>query len=288
MAPRSPIIAPQATPPRYGLLAGVPTIEDGARWEGGVDWAPEQCGDSGAFAVDCPGSTPAQESSANPDTAVADPFAVFAEDRCGTFGWKARDRSGRARRQLEATRSYQVAREFWRGDLIASAGLDNVPLADAAAFEVTNEASSIKVAVGYLELALAECGQGRRGVIHVTPQALLHGVAQQVFMAEPGTQRWMTALGTIVIADAGYDGSAPDGSPPGTGQWAYGTSMVTVRLGVVDITPPGGDEAAMAQAMDRSINSVVFRAEQLVLVQWDPCCHYAAELDIPTNPLTAS
>lgn len=281
MAPRSPVTAPPAQPPRYGLLVALGSSTGTVRWEGGVDWKPEQCGASGISLDDC-GSYEA-DSLSNQENAEADPWVVYAQAGCSTFGFAARDFGAEARRQLEATRSYQIAHELWRGDLSSATGklVDGDP--------VTDEPSSIKVALGYLEAALASCAQGRRVAIHMSPQALIHAVGQYLLERDNSGQ-WITPLGSLVIADAGYDGSDADGELPGDSQWMWGSTMPQVLLSPVDVNPPDIDAARQIQvaAMDRSTNDVLVTAQQLALVQYDPCCLFGAELDIATDPTTVS
>jgi hypothetical protein len=283
MAPRSPVTAPPAQPPRYGLLVALGSSTGAMRWEGGVDWKPEQCGASGIVDLSCEGNPSPDSVLVNQDNAAADPWVVFAEAGCSTFGFMARDFGAEARRQLEATRSYQVAHELWRGDL----GTVTTKLSDGN--QVTDEPSSIKNALGYLEAAIADCSQGRRGAIHMSPQALIHAVGQYLLERDSSGQ-WITPLGTLVIADAGYDGSDADGQLPGDSQWMWGSTMPQVLLSPVDVNPPDIDSARLIQAaaVDRSINLVHVTAQQLALVQLDPCCLFGAELDIATDPTSVS
>lgn len=274
---KNAVPAPPATPPRYSLLVAATAVDDSAsRWEiGGITWAPEQCAGGGVAAVDCLGNTAALNVPSNPANAEADPFLVWAGDKCSAIGYQARDYEGRARRLLEATQSARVAAEFWSGDLSAAESLDNTPLADVSADTVTTAEQDVVKVFGLLEGALADCGDGRRGMIHVTPQVLLHARSQ--YIVESAGQLWVTPLGTIVVADAGYDGTGPNGEPATATQWAYATSMVQVRLSSIVVTPEN-----FAEAFDRSVNTVEYRVGRLALVQWDQCCHFAAEVDIAT------
>lgn len=269
--------APPATPPRYSLLVAAPTVVDAAsRWEiGGITWAPEACAGGGVAEVECIGNTAALNVAANPSNAEADPFLVWAGDKCSTIGFQARDYEGRARRLLEATQSARIAQEFWTGDLSASASLDNTPLADAAADTLTTSAVSVLNGMALLEAGLADCGDGRRGMIHVTPQVFMLAYAERIIEAQG--QIYTTPLGTIVVADAGYDGTGPNGEPASTTQWAYATSMVQVRLSDVVITPD-----TFQAAVIRETNSIEYRAGRMALVQWDQCCHFAAQINVAT------
>lgn len=257
------IEAPPAQPPVYSLLSACATVDDGVRWQRGVIWSPEQSGEGGAQAVDCVGDTALMEQGENPVRNVADPFAVYAEDHCSTFGFEARDYEGRARRQLAATQSFRAAREFQLGTIRTSAGLNNVALVDGT--ELGPGSQVIEDAIGILEQALAEEFTGARCMLHVTVQAL-DEMMRKNLIYQAG-QKWLTAVGNIVVCDAGY---GPETSPPNpeTAVFAYGTSMVQVRLGPVTIVP-GTYAEALAQATLRSTNDIEMWAERLVLFQFD-------------------
>lgn len=288
MAPsKQAVTAVPATPPRYGLLIAAETITDNtSRWEvGGITWDPEQCAGGGVAAVECIGNTSSLVIPSNPGLAEADPFLVWAGDKCSTIGFEAREYEGRARRLLDASQSFWVANEFWTGDLSTAEGLDNVPLADVASDTVTTTEVSVLNALGLLEGALADCGQGARGMIHVTSQVLLHAVAERA--VELVGQQYMTPLGTIVVGDAGYPGTGPNGEAALTTQWAYATSMVQVRLAPVMIVP-GTFDQALAQMVERSQNTIEIRVQRLALVQWDQCCHFSAEINLPTPAIAGT
>lgn len=280
---RAPIQPVPVQPPRYGLLvaAGVtPLATD--RWQQGVAWNPEQCGDSGRVAVDCVGNTSTITAERNGEVVEADPFAVWAADECSPFGFGARDWTGRVLRQLEATQSYQIANELWTGDLHTADGLEGGYLTDHATLDDSFEAGDVVEALGCLEQGLSTCGQGRRGMIHVTPQALV--ALKAAFAVDLVGSQVLTPLGNIVVADAGYDGSGPGGKPADSStQWAYATSMLDVVLEPSPMLVPGDIEQAqaLAQALDRSDNTITVYAFKMALYRWDRCCHIAVEIDLP-------
>lgn len=276
-----------AQPPRYGLLVAAPVtptppgLPSGQRWQAGVSWNPEQCGVSGRAAIECAGGTIELHPGANAARVDADPFLVWASDQCSPFGFAARDWSGRATRQLEATQSFQIAQELWTGTLSTAEGLDNRALTDSASDTVTNGPASILDGFACLEQALGQCAQGRRGMIHVTPQVLAHLVTNNTVRVE-GAQ-YLSPLGNIVVADAGYDGSGPGGVAASTSQWAYATGIIAVTLESSATLVPGdiAQAQAMAQALRRTDNTLTVFAQKLAMYQWDECCHIAAELDLP-------
>lgn len=284
---RTAIEATPTQPPRYGLLVAAPvTIGDngGVRWSSGVTWEPEQCGNSGRAQVECEGNTAALDNNTSPGNRTADPFMVYASDRCSPFGFGARDFAARASRQLEATQSFQVAGELWDGTLRDAADSgddieDNPALIDSTSDTVTSGPADPVDALACLEQGLAECSQGRRGMIHITPQVLVHLISQSAVRLEGG--QYVSPLGNIVVADAGYSGDGPGGGAAGSSQWAYATGIIAVRLSTVQVIPGNLDNAqAMAQALNRQDNTLDVYAQRLALTQWDECCHIAAEIDL--------
>lgn len=284
---RAPIQAPQARPPRYGLLAAAPTVDDADLrvLAGGWEYQPEACGLSGRDSITCAGSTDGamDPSGQRPGIIEGDPIWLWAGDECSTFGFQARDWQGRARRQLAATESYELAAELWDGTVATADALANPFLASAGANSdtVTNGATAEVSALACIEAALAELLKGQQGMVHVTPQLLTHLRAADAIGRE-GTV-WTTSMGHIVVADAGYSGAGPGGVAAGASQWAYGTSMVQVRLGPVEVIPGNLDDARnLAAAMDRQVNDVVVVAGRLAGYQWaNDCAHVAAEVDLP-------
>lgn len=278
---RQAVQAVPVQPPRFGLLVAAPvTPMNGVRWQAGVKWTAESCAGSGRAAVGRCGSTDALVADRDANFVNADPFLVWAADECSIFGAAARDWSGRVTRQLEATQSFQIAEELWTGELSAAEGLDNRALTDSASDTVTNGPTTVLDAFACLEAGLASCGQGRRGMIHVTPQVLVHLMSSYTVVRE-GTQ-YLSPLGNIVVADAGYDGSGPGGTPATTSQWGYATGIVAVTLEAAPELVPGSLEAAQIiwQGLDRSVNTLGIRAQKLAMYQWDECCHLAAEFNL--------
>lgn len=262
---RQAVDAIPATPPVYGLLVAADLAEptlDGrpARWQQGIEWAPELMGGGASGAVACEGNTTTLEVD-DPDVIqTADPFNVYASDQCSTFGFEARDYEGRARRQLLATQSFSIAREFQLGEIRNSAGLGNVCLVDAE--NIGPAPASVTNAIAELEAAIGDTLKGRRAMIHVGPQAFAGMKAAHLI--EMQGQKWVTAQGTIVAADAGYT-TESDGK-----LYAYATNLVKVALSDVAIIPGSfADALARAQMTNRSVNTITLYSERLALVWFD-------------------
>ena len=268
--------APPATPPRYSLLGIATAINDGARWQNGIEWLPEQQYQGGVLGLDCHGRTPdGLDEGDNPGMAYADPFVVYAEDHCSTLGMEARDFEARARRQLEAVQSARVAAELERGALAQADSLDNHWLTENPVDVGAPGAQSVIAALGDIEMGLAEMWGGQQCMIHVSP-AILTALHNESVIQLSG-QRWTTGMGHIVVCDAGYIGAPPD-NEQSSKQWMYGTSLIQYRLSEV-ILVPGTLAEARAAATNRATNKITIFAERLALLQWDVGV-VAAETDI--------
>ena len=276
----TPIPAPLAEAPRPGSGALLPTlgrlVETVADREVGFAFSPEGCGESGTDpGVPCTAPDSTRDPAANPATVEAWPFRVWTSDECSP--WElGRDWRGRARRQLDAVSSFQVARELWTGTEAQAQSAPTPFLASPDSDVVTAGPTSPTDALAVLEYALGQCRHGARGVIHATRHAATYW-AQLGLLRREGAQI-LTYLDSIVVADAGYDGSGPDGQAAVDGsQWAYATSVPVVRLGAERLIPDADDLTA---ALNRSTNTVTYFAERSAAVAFDPCCHLAAELDL--------
>jgi hypothetical protein len=82
-----------------------------------------------------------------------------------------------------------------------------------------------------------------------------------------------TPNGTPVATGGGYIGAEADGDAPDTGNsFVFATGPVEVRLAPVSTLE-------IAEVLDRSDNTVTFRAERYALAIWDTCLQVAVEID---------
>lgn len=251
-------------------------MTDAGPWAGGVAWEPEGCGTGGLYdASTCP-----------PDNQIeipdgrglieAKPYVVWAGDKCSPWDL-ARDWKGKALRQLLASQSYQIAQELWKGAQAQASGWDNRFLASPDSDVLTDGPAPPLQALACLELGVARAGKGRRGMIHASADLVTTWQAGGALRREGGVI--LTVVDTVVVPDAGYDGSGPNGEPAVDGSvWAYGTDMVAVRLSPVRYVPT--DESISARNFDRSANTVLFRSERDAIATWDACVHVAVEVDL--------
>jgi hypothetical protein len=255
------IDAPQATQPRVGLLASaiVDNVSTEAAWGQGLSFAPEGCGGGGVVDV-C--ESGAKEVDDNPAIIDYRPFAVWAGDRCSTFGFGARDYAGRATRQLLATQSYRVEREFMFGDLASASSYPNRYLDDGNDDVVTG--ANPDMALAALEEALGETLKGAPGMIHATRGVVSIWNKAGALRREGSLTR--TINDTIVVAGAGYAGSLK----------AYGTELVAVRLGPIRTIP----DADAISRVDFATNFIEVRAERIAGVIWPGCAQVSVAITV--------
>lgn len=273
---RALITAPPTRPPRYGFVAAAPIGNEAeARWLDGFSFYPEMCSGGAVAEIDC-GAAPLTGGGTKPATVDGEPFLVYGWDECSSFGWRARDWQGRARRILEGNQSALIADQVWSNGL----GLaDFTALNDIGSDTVTASPAAITAAIGCVEAALATYLTGTRGMIHVPPGLVAH--LANASLIERDGQQLISPMGHIYVPDAGYDGSGPGGVAATTSQWIYGTSMMTLVWTPIEVVPANLDtESNLAQALAPSDNDMVVWAQRAVAVLWDGCAHVAAEVNI--------
>lgn len=273
----APITPRQVLPPTVGLLASVtPVPGSDLKWGGasGYSFQPLACDIGG---TEDPCDVTALEVPDRPASIVENAFGIWSADRCtvGDYGGDWTEIDNRAVAQLEANQSKQIARELQNGTQIRASGWDNKYLTSLSSDVVTAAATTPLEALACLEQYLADCSSGVRGMIHASRQIATHWYGAGLLRREAGLT--LTINDTIVVQDAGYDGSGPqvaeDGLPaaPSDGHvWAYATSLVEVRLGPIDVV----------HVVDRELNDHLAVARRLAAVTWDACCHGAAEMDL--------
>jgi hypothetical protein len=285
---RNPITAPPATPARYSLLtaAGANGVSGGTDWQIGVTWLPESCG--GSHLSKASEAVQAERTpGARTEAVHSSPFYVWAEDNATATPVTQRDWQGRARRRLEATQSFQIARELWTGAFTTSTETadERSPfLADTT--QVADVQASGQTAIGIAEALAMEQSEGRRIMIHVPIPVLEDTMADGSYVMRDTGGVLTTAMGSIVVADAGYDGSAPelyDGASDG--MWVYTSTLVQVRLDAIELLPASlANALGIAQALGRPRNDMMVLAQRLALYVLDPCARIAVSTDVPVLP----
>jgi len=286
--------------PRYGLEAGATVIkhgEDEQTWGAGFVQENGLCGIRGETWVWCgilanaandsyppPGSgettgdwsdyqgvteltTGAQEDADRWEQVY--PFLVQAEDTCfNTLHAKRPETREHLLNVLEFLSIKGAERELWVG------GSNQESKALSRDFEDVGGASALeaKKALGRVEDAMAACLPGVQGTIHIAPAvaALLDASLQ-----EDNGELW-TFAGSRVVVGAGYAGQGIDGGAFNPDESAiFGTGPVVVHLGPTSMVT---DELAQMANVRR--NEFHLRAERLVAVTFDGCCHVGATVTL--------
>ena len=251
---RLDLVGPRPVAPPHSLVntPGVVISEDAGRWLNGVNligypddtpslWEP--CSE-GTFRVK-------GEGTGRPE-ATFDPFVCYIPATCSTWGWN--DLQEQVEAALEATYSMGVEQGLSQG----IAGSNNPYFGDGSLVILGGGAVAPPVGLAYLEDALSQTGRG--GIIHATPAVVAR--LQSVRLAGPAAL--VTGNGTPLVSGDGYVGTDPDGAggPGAHEDYIFVTGPVEVRLGPLVMTE-------LAESLDRSDNTVTFRAERYVLATWD-------------------
>lgn len=286
---------PVYTPSPYGLLSVVDFRDNSdPHWQAGVSWE-DVCGGAGTWSDYCLTSAPAVTGAGQviPKSATttrsqwgAVPFTAYVEVDCAPVDFYE-NQDDVVTAAMARYASYQVERAFWTGvsfDRNNTGGYANAVLPhlasnavikdtvtgslvqatlQQAATVVTGVGVNIVMALGLLEGALAQCLNGV-GIIHV-PQSVAPVMAGLGLIRVNGQQMY-TINGNKVAIGAGYPGTGPDGSLPGSGKgWIYATGPI------FGYQSDGRLLTADGASVDRSLNTVKAIAERNYLFGFD-CC----------------
>jgi hypothetical protein len=262
---RLDLTGPRPVAPPHSLIKTPGVVQDGpARWLNGVNVIgyPE---DTPILWEPCSEGTfrEKDEGTARPQ-ATFDAFVAYLPVTCSTFG--AAELPDQAEVVLEATVSMAAETALSQG----ISGSSNPYFGDAGLSVLGGGAVSAAVGLSYLEDAIG--GTGRGGIIHATP-AVVAALSVELDADDP-IGVLMTANGTPVVSGDGYIGADPvAAASPGTGQgYMFATGPVEIRLGPGIITD-------LVETLDRSDNTVTFRAERYVLATWDTALQVAVLVD---------
>ncbi len=302
----------RATPPALSLLT-VPGVvvspaeeqsmgllgPNGARrWMNGVNVEPEACSvslDLDTATADFPYWWSCPSGTTNPVTALSGlggvkaigdgPDAVHAEPYTAWVGFQCRPVGGsdarnvevdaRIRRKLLACLPAIVEHELWTGQIADLMDADTPYLADQATADDVGGYYGFVTALAEIEQALADCSCSGRHMIHAQRRVVTAWRMHNLVSLAPTRDHLLTELGTIVVAGAGYPGTGPLGTDPSySNSWAYGTGMVRVFVGPIDVNTTD------LSTVDRSTNLAELRAETSALAIFSPCCHVAAHVNL--------
>lgn len=247
----------------FGLFSVLtPRTSPDAHWQGGIEWETLTCEPAGGIGdpscVAEPGITGLpKEFEGSGTLGEASPFTVYGTYSCSPVGHTVEYAQERAVEHLLAREEARAEQALWTGDL------DNGGFAPGAT-AVSASTLTIAQAVAALEGWIAT-NYGSLGVIHMTRETATLAIAADVVTVK-GNGLY-TALGTPVVAGAGYDGSDPDGDAPDAGTTnIYATPAL---LGYRSDVFPGAEP--VASGFDRESNDLFAVAERTYVIGYDPC-----------------
>lgn len=263
--------AEMLTAPRYGLFSAGTVIEDmDPRAHNGIEY--ESVCDPGVEPhpmLNCsenpPGYAPEKIAYRSRSITEADPFALYAAERCfplGESGERARD----------ALRARITRGERHLVELAVDSGLIGASpyLRHPDATIPVSEPVGLADAIGVLEQQLAESGQA--GIIHAPrwTGARFSGLG----VTQRDGARMRTTLGTTLAFGSGYTGLPPAHLDDDGLLWLYATGPVTIRRSAI-IEPA----TLQTGAFDPQRNSMFLLAERVYVVDW-PCHTWAVPVDL--------
>ena len=266
-----------------GLLQGGCPLPEG--WERGISFQDTACLLPTVMG-ECPTCSdlkPTQQAT----TATFRPVSLITAFACSTFG--GIDVQQVATANLDETADYALARELLTGQAALRDANPNVagepgnPALQTTAIDLGAAFTDPVAALGCLEQALADATGGRNGYLLIGPEIALVLSAESVLIREGG--RLITATGTRVIVDGGFDGRAPTSSPadespadpcepwnaagaPAFGEDLYMYATASVWAGV--------GAGRMLSDVDRANNTASAREERIALTAFTPCATFAA------------
>lgn len=271
-------------PATGGLLSAASVTnhrEASSQWMGGAfSWDTYACPTELIVTDHCVGSQSGPIAESQGDPGEGWPLGIISRQQCASLGYSVDERNDMVRAQIEVATGKALERELQTGEAALSGGHDLVHfLADGDAVTVTSSASPVLLAVAALEQALADCGVGAQGVIHM-PRAAATLLGNKIQQGD--SDKLFTTLGTPIVAGTGYlANKAPaagtpdvpptkvDPSPLPSSGWIYATGPVAVHLGPIQI---------LDEQLDRENNVITVTAARPAAVYFDSCCHFASEI----------
>lgn len=208
------------------------------------------------------------------------PPLLVVEDFCSASGFEQRDFKGRALRLLDNATPQALEKEFWTGALATAKGYPNRFLTDANIVDLTPGAGPPSIARGLqiLQGALATCGFGGQGMIHVQAQT-----APNLLSVRRVGNLLYDIFDNLVVPGVGYPGTGPGGAAPAAGTaWMYATDLVAARVEDEGTVFPDTFAEATDRSQDGSPNTIRFRAEKFGVAYWDGACQFGVRVTLAT------
>lgn len=201
------------------------------------------------------------------------PFTVYLPITCSSITAAAPGFADRVQLAFAATESYAVARELARG---AANPLN--PFLDDANLTILNAGVAVNLdrGLGLLEDAIGATGRG--GVILTSPAVGTGWNGSGGYGIDTKSGALLTtANATPVALDGGFIGSSPSlhAALSDDEAWAFATGPIQVRR-----SPEITILSTLEESLDRSDNTVTFRAERDYLVTWDTALQAGVLIDL--------
>lgn len=258
-----------------GLLAQSRPLPDG--WQRGISFTDTSCL-SPTVVGECP-TTEDLKTAERADAATFRPVQVVQSIQCSTLDNRT-DWAGISASELDRTRDDALARELLTGEASArdaSGDTGNPALVNAT--DLGDDATSLTVALGCLETAVLTENAGR-GAVMFMPVSVAYSAMDIGLIWRDGAT-WRTVMGSKVIVSAGFDGRAPVADPdnqvppePGDKLYVYATTSVWAGTG----------ERLSLNDVDRTVNDVTARSEDIAMAAFSPCALFAVGTPVVACP----
>ena len=263
------VVAPPVPAPRGATLlrSANPVVEPDPRWMQGLTWRAQPCGSRDVvegidMCVAFSGFTTDFTEGAAPQ--YVPPHVAVALPCSGISGQTVLEETrDRAAALLDRCQTLGIADELWTGDRAIARGWPNDYLSESAGLDQPKGTTAQGVIRSFAEaeqyLADSFCAGG--GMIHATPRTATYW-ARFGLVDRQADGRLLSKLGTVVVADPGYDGSAPDGTVDASGDtaWVYMSGSVDVRLGPVELSTGAGLDLSGIDRLDNDFTVYAHRA----------------------------
>ena len=273
-APRGPTLLRSANLVDDTIIEPDGVTQRNPRWMQGLTWRPAACGSRAVVAgVDvCATFSGFTEQSEGTAPQYVPPHVAVALPCSGMSGMTVLEETrDRVVALLDRCQTLGIADELWTADVAVARGWPNPSLSDPTGLDQPTGTTAQGVIRGLAEAEqyLAENACAGGGVIHAQPRTATYWARMNLVIPQ-ADGRLRTALGTVVIADPGYDGSAPDGTVDATGDtaWIFMSGMIDVRLGPVEVSTGNGMDLS---GLDRVDNDFTVYAHRAFAATFDPC-----------------
>jgi hypothetical protein len=250
-----------------GLLAQSRPLPDG--WQRGIKFLDTDCL-SPVVMGECPTGDnlkPGQRASA----AEFRPVQLIQSVECSALDNKT-DWDALSGAELDRTRDFALASELLTGiarDRDLGPSSEPVLALVNTATDLGSDGTDLATVLGCLETNILTANDDRGAVLFM-PISVAWAAMKDSLLMRDGA-RWRTTTGSLVLISAAYDGRAPAAidtqTAPDAGDplYVYGTTAVFAGVGARDTL----------HDVDREINDVHARAEDVALVAFSPCATYA-------------